>query len=434
MEDDMTQMDPGLQDLGNQEAAPAAPDATLAKLMPGAAMAINTANSFTNDRIAEHKKQAVSQIAQAMNSGDTRKAIALYAQVDPQGFQKILPHLSSLDPTLAQKTEFAKESGKQAALQQYGQTATDVQDSRRKANASMPSKGGDFKDIALEDENGVGTTVRFNKKTGEVQNLDGSPVDPNTLKNATKAYAPKVKTNKNTGDYEAVSGSAKQVHQLSSPGAAVEQTPDGKTIALTPNQNNDLKSATKDFNKDKTTQDLIGQIRSGDQASGMVKSNVPGSQAVEMLRILRSVTARPAVQEFMAMKGWQQQGVKTALQSWASSTEGKGMGKQQQANMLKMIDNLKEFAIKEYDQHLDSFASQVSENSKSGTSKVDSSIVKQRLNTVAPTTVQQAYKDADQAATQIGQLPSEQKAAAFNALPENVKHILRARYKHNVKK
>jgi hypothetical protein len=387
---------------------------TTRKYTPGAAIAMENSNAYYAKQFTQQKQEAVRKIAGAIQEGDYKKAAAIYSQIDPQGFQKILPHLEAIDPSLARGLSYGKKKGELTAEKESGQLPTDVAAAKAEGKPQTDAQ-------KVEDPDGVVRLYNRNKMTGAL-----------TPTGQTAGFATKIKTNKNTGGYEAVSGSGRVSKPVSLSGNVVEEDSQGNKVTLQPGQQEKLNKEVDTFNKDETTKDLSKQMHAYEVAHSMVEKNPSAGMPLEILRMIRTVTTRPTQQEFMAMKGWSGQGIQTGIGNAISEAKNGKMSPQTQKNLLNILDTVAEANVNEYNQHLQSKVAQIQGKTKIGDQTLDPKIIENRLNAVAPSSIQEAYKQADKALGEIKNLPpGEARANYFKQLSPQVQRLVRARVKGN---
>lgn len=318
------------------------------------------------------RKDVIKSASAKWMAGDLKGALGDLAAIDPSVISGPAEKLMTvLNPDVQGKVKEAEKTGELSAQTDYGSNP------RQLLDASIA--GGKFND----------------KNKPIIRKSDRSPSGFSTFQNGKEIFIDAAGTPIGQGPDDSE-------HSMPvKPNLAIGQDVDssGQIITLSPAQQKAIKDTRKSF--DSETKEIVKGMNDAYQAVKMIDENVPGSQAVEKLRLLRSITPRINQQEFQAYgKG---QGVATMIENAMSEAAGQGMSAQTQQNMKAITQITLKNLSDEYDTAL--------KNHVEKTPEVDALILKKRLASSGPTVYQGIAK-------KVEQLPPQDQAA-FNWAHDN---------------
>lgn len=321
---------------------------------------------------------------QQYQAGDTQGAMASLMS-NPAFAGQIAGNLQNTDPNLANNME----GSKLGALHDYNSTPGDVAEINARAKMNKPALRADKNSPSGFSWFGPEGSTYATQPELRQFNGQSSPTD-----SAKAVMAPDTSIPTNASGMPAGAPSAAPTPKPIKLQANEEIGSDGNVLQLSPRQLDDIKGIQKTFNT--SQKDNIKAINDLSQASDYIDKNIPGSGAIEKLRILKGVVqGRINQQEFAALgKG---QGLEATFENAASEAAGKGMGKQTQQDLKDIVNLALTKATGEYDQGLQNAVD-------TAPGSIDKMVLKKRLAGSGPTMHQALIN-------RINQLPPEDQAA-----------------------
>lgn len=357
------------------------------------AAAVNKANtdqSIQNNQIFQ-RQQAASKAAELFKSGDIKGALSTMAAVDPEHVGQLIQQFQANDPTSQQSINQAKAQG--AEQGQFNVTTPYGSNPRQLLDASLAGK------------QSVAQITSANKPSNKVVKADpNSPSGYTIVDKQAGSYSPvQVPNLPQSKDNMVADAGPGGPEGKPKPNLRPNQDIDsnGQIVTITPGQRKLIESSRKAFDSD--TKELVKGLESVDQAKKLIDENVPGFEALEKLRLLRTVSPRPSQQEFQAVG--LDMGAINSLENKLSKVGGQGMTPDVQNLYRRVVSVMEKSLTRDYDAKL--------QNAVGRNPEVDPLILKKHLSSGGPTSIQRLN-------SAVSSL-SPQDQAAFNFAHDNPK-------------